>query len=71
MKLGNLSTFNLSLKEKNKLNDTHIGSEHIILSLLTMKNNSICKIFNECGIYYNNFFSVQKKKDDLINDNYY
>ena len=61
----------LSLKEKNKLNDTHIGSEHIILSLLTMKNNSICKIFNECGIYYNNFFSVQKKKDDLINDNYY
>lgn len=61
----------LSLKEKNKLNDTHIGSEHIILSLLTMKNNSICKIFNECGVYYNNFFSVQKKKDNLINDNYY
>ena len=47
----------LSLKEKNKLNDTHIGSEHIILSLLTMKNNSVCKIFNECGVYYNNFFS--------------
>lgn len=61
----------LSLKEKNKLNDTHIGSEHIVLSLLTMKNNNICKIFNECGVFYNNFFSIQKKKDSSINDNYY
>ena len=43
----------LSLKEKNKLNDTHIGSEHIILSLLTMKNNEsifVKEIKSKCEI---------------------
>ena len=61
----------LSLKEKNKLNDTYISSEHILLALLTMTNNSVCKIFNEYGIYYNNISKMLGKKDSTNKNNLY
>ena len=43
--------FLLSLKEKNKLNNPYIGTEHIFLAILSM-NNSICKLLNDNGIHY-------------------
>ena len=53
----------LSLKEKNKLNDSFIGTEHIFLAALSMKNSSICKRLNDNNIYYDEFISYLNKKD--------
>ena len=59
----------LALKEKNKLNDIYIGTEHIFLSLLSMKNNNICKILNECCVNYEKFssFFVRKEENNYSN----
>lgn len=61
----------LSLKEKNKLNDSLIGTEHIFLAVLSMKNNYICKLLNENGITYDAFLSFLNKKDKGDKSNYY
>lgn len=61
----------LSLKEKNKLNDSLIGTEHIFLAILSMKNNYICKLLNENGITYDAFLSFLHKKDKGDKSNYY
>ena len=61
----------LSLKEKNKLNDSLIGTEHIFLAILSMKNNYICKLLNDNGITYNVFLSFLHKKDKGDKSNYY
>lgn len=63
--------FLLSLKEKNKLNDSFIGSEHIFLGLLSMNNNYICKILNDAGVFYDKFLSFFEKKKDGDNSNYF
>ena len=61
--------FLLSLKEKNKLNDSYIGTEHIFLALLSMKDNYICKMFNDIGVCYEEFISYFNKKDILSSSN--
>ncbi len=61
----------LSLKEKNKLNDSFIGTEHIFLAALSMKNSSICKILNDNNIYYDEFISYLNKKDVKDKTSYY
>ena len=61
----------LSLKEKNNLNDYYIGTEHIFLAILSMKNNHVCKLLNECNIFYKDFYGLLKKKDSLEGTNYF
>ena len=61
----------LALKEKNKLNDIYIGTEHIFLSLLSMKNNNICKILNECSVNYEKFSSFFVRKEQNNYSNYF
>ena len=61
----------LALKEKNKLNDIYIGTEHIFLSLLSMKNNNICKILNECCVNYEKFSSFFVRKEENNYSNYF
>ena len=61
--------FLLALKEKNKLNDSCIGTEHLFLAILSMKDSYICKILNENGLFYDNFLSYFNKKDFLKSTN--
>ena len=60
----------LSLKEKNKLNDEYIGSEHIFLALLTMQSNYICELLNSFNITYDKFISffIKKPKKNYSNN---
>ena len=61
----------LSLKEKNKLRDEFIGSEHVFLAALSLKNSYICKILNENGIFYDKFYSLLNGKGNSDPSNYY
>ena len=47
----------LSLKEKNYLNDSYIGTEHVFLALLSMHKNYVCDLLNSLSINYDNFSS--------------
>ena len=60
----------LSLKEKNRLRDSFIGTEHIFLGILSMKKNSVCELLNSFNITYEVFSSFFIKKDNDI-DNYF
>ena len=59
----------LSLKEKNKLRDSFIGTEHIFLGILSMKKNHICELLNRFDVTYEVFSSFFVKKDNNV-DNY-
>ena len=61
--------FLLALKEKNKLNDSCIGTEHLFLAILSMKDSYICRILNENGLFYEKFLSYFNKKDFLKSTN--
>lgn len=61
----------LSLKEKNNLNDSFIGTEHIFLAILSMEKNCICKLLNHYNIFYDSFFSYLVKKEKNENSNFF
>jgi len=61
----------LSLKEKNGLNDSFIGSEHVFLAALSMKNSSIYNLLNDFEINYKDFKSYLKQKNSNDYSNYY
>ena len=61
----------LSLKEKNKLNDAFIGTEHVFLAALSMNNSNIVKVLNDNDIFYDKFISFFKKKELSNKSNYY
>jgi len=61
----------LSLKEKNNLNDSFIGTEHIFLALLSMKKNSVSELLNTFNINYDNFSSFFMRKNDDNYTNYF
>ena len=61
--------FFLALKEKNKLNDSCIGTEHLFLAILSMKDSYICRILNENCLFNEKFLSYFNKKDFLKSTN--
>lgn len=59
----------LALKEKNNLNDSFIGSEHIFLAILSMKKNYVCELLNSYNVTYDKFssFFIKKSEDNYSN----
>jgi len=55
-------------KEMSRLKHPYIGSEHLILSILSNKNLSMCKRLNDYGLTYNKFYDDLVKVVGLGND---
>jgi len=66
----------LSLKEKNKLFDQYIGTEHVLLAVLSF-NNSMNKLLNNYKVSYKDFYEElikdkgKCKNKDVSNDIFY
>ena len=53
---------NNAIESAQKLGHTYVGSEHILLGLLSVNSCVACKILNEKGVSYEQLFDIIKKE---------
>ncbi|HCH27907.1 MAG TPA: ATP-dependent Clp protease ATP-binding subunit ClpC, partial [Ruminococcaceae bacterium] len=53
---------NNAIESAQKLGHTYVGSEHILLGLLSVDSCVACKILNEKGVSYEQLFDIIKKE---------